>query len=262
MLAGNTALHHAMHYGHEDQVLTLLQHAADPYAVNRQGERAMDVLSREDNHEQDLRNPGELKWSGKQQKLLANLMLPYRYWLAAPVLPAVSSVTLGRVPAIRSDWSYKLKLLENKMRAGVAAAVGGLSKYVARHWHTFFGLHLLTNQNTSPYHVFTQRRLTEVEELYNKQTEGGDNEGDVWLFHMGDPQYELLKSFSELQRAVYLDQTWLAEHLLRNSVVDYISPEGSAEADTGQVLLPSSGPELGASATAGLLRHQVRALSY
>jgi len=42
----------------------------------------------------------------------------------------------------------------------------------------------------------------QVEEFNDKKTEGGDPSGDVFLFHMGTPEFERLKSYTELQRAV------------------------------------------------------------
>jgi len=245
-VAGITALHHAMHYGHEDIVLTLLRHGADPHLVNREGEKAMDVLSRSDNMEEDLKD-GELKWSGKHQKTLNSLMLPYRYWYLTPILPAFTFFG----PYFRPDYSRKLKVWEDHIILTVKASALGLIGYVRRHWHTFFGVHLLNSNNMSPYHRFTQKRLMEVEEFHDKQTIGGDQEGDVWLYDMGDPEYEMLKSFSELQRAVYFGQVWLARQLLHDGYVKGVKAETSAEADTGQVLIPSIGPD-----DRGMLRHQ------
>jgi len=245
-VGGNTALHHAMHYGHEDIVETLLRHGADPHAYNREGLRAMDILSRDENYETNSKN-GKLKWSGKQQRPLNQLMVPYRYWLVAPVFPALT--LFG--PYFRPDYSHKLKVWEDRVIATVKSGALGLVAYVRRHWHTFFGVFLLDSNNMSPYHRFTQKRLMEIEEFNDLQTLGGDFEGDVWLYDMGDPEYELLKSFSELQRAVYLGQVWLADQLLSDGYVRGAEPPNSAEADTAQVLIPSSGAD-----NRGMLRHQ------
>jgi len=100
-VAGNTALHHAMLYGHEDLVETLLRYGADPHAVNRNGERAMDVVSRDDNVEEDLKN-GQLKWTGKQQRvpsLPPSSRLASRHSSAlSPLLFAPPEPPLFRVP--------------------------------------------------------------------------------------------------------------------------------------------------------------------
>lgn len=245
-VAGNTALHHAMLYGHEDLVETLLRYGADPHAVNRNGERAMDVVSRDDNVEEDLKN-GQLKWTGKQQRVLNKLMAPYRYWYLAPVFPALTFCG----PYFRPDYSHKLKALEDRLLRGARGALRGLVRYVKQNWHNFFGLHLLSFNDMSPYHRFTQKRLMEVEEFHDKQTLGGDFEGDVWLYDMGDPEFEMLKSFSELQRAVYFGQAWRADELLRDGYVKSVHPSGSVEADTGQILVPSGGAD-----EKGMLRHQ------
>ena len=97
----------------------------------------------------------------------------------------------------------------------------------------------------------------QVEEFHDKQTLGGDFEGDVWLYDMGTPEYELLKSFSELQRAAYFGQAWRVEELLRDGYVKSVHPEGSVEADTGQILIPSGGGDSEANGEdQPMLRHQ------
>lgn len=80
-----------------------------------------------------------------------------------------------------------------------------------------------------------------MEEFNDKQTPGGDNEGDVFLFHMGDPEYERLKSYSELQRAVYCGETHVVAQLLANRRVVWAQGEDSSEADVSQVVIPSTG---------------------
>ena len=245
-VAANTALHHAMHYGHEDMVVVLLRHGADAHARNREGERAMDVLARHDNFEDDLKD-GEPKWTGKQQKQLNQILAPYRYWYLAPIFPALT--WFG--PYFRPDFSYKLRVLEDRLVATVVGGARALVGYVRRHWHTFFGVMLLDSNNMSPYHRFTQKRLMEVEEFHDKQTFGGDFEGDVWLYDMGEREYEVLKAMSELQRAVYLRQVWRAEELLHDGYVKSVGSAKSVEADTGQVLLPSGGAD-----DRGMLVHQ------
>ena len=174
-------------------------------------------------------------------------MLPYRYWYLAPVLPALS--LWGQY--VRLDYSHKLKVFEQRVVELARNGARQLRKYVKRHWHSFFGVHLLDSNNLSPYHRFTQKRLMEVEEFHDKQTPGGDFEGDVWLYDMGQPEFEMLKSFSELQRAVYFGQAWLVEELLRDGYVKSVCHESSVEADTGQVLVPSGGPD-----DKGMLLHQ------
>lgn len=251
-VAGNTALHHAMHYGHEDMVVELLSYGADARARNREGEMAMDVLSRQDNCEDDLKD-GQSKWTGKQQKQLNRIMAPYRYSFLGPIFPALT--WFG--PYFRPDLSRKLKLLEERAVGFVAGAVSGLARYVRHNWHGFFGVMLLESNDMSPYHRFTQKRLMEVEEFLDKQTFGGDFEGDVWLYDMGDAEYEKLKSFSELQRAVYLRQVWLAEKLLQDGYVKTVCGAKSVEADTGQVLIPSGGPD-----DRGMLVHQGTLVSF
>ena len=245
-VAGNTGLHHAMHYGHEDMVVMLLRYGADPRARNREGEMAMDVLSRQDNFEDDLKD-GQSKWSGKQQAQLNRIMAPYRYTFLGPIFPALT--WFG--PYFRPDLSHKLKLFEERVLRMFVGGARGLVRYLRRHWHTFFGVMLLDSNDMSPYHRFTQKRLMEVEEFNDKQTLGGDFEGDVWLYDMGTAEYERLKSFSELQRAVYLRQVWLAEKLLHDGSVKTIYGKTSVEADTGQVLVPSGGAD-----DRGMLVHQ------
>lgn len=100
----------------------------------------------------------------------------------APILPAI---TFWR-PYLRPDLAQKLKNFEQWVVQTVRGGIRGLGRYIHRHWHTFFGVHLLDSNNMSPYHRFTQKRLLEVEEFHDKQTLGGDFEGDVWLYDMGD----------------------------------------------------------------------------
>jgi len=180
-------------------------------------------------------------------QVLNKLMAPYRYWYLAPVFPALTFCG----PYFRPDYSHKLKALEDRLLRGARGALRGLVRYVKQNWHNFFGLHLLSFNDMSPYHRFTQKRLMEVEEFHDKQTLGGDFEGDVWLYDMGDPEFEMLKSFSELQRAVYFGQAWRADELLRDGYVKSVHPSGSVEADTGQILVPSGGAD-----EKGMLRHQ------
>ena len=71
--------------------------------------------------------------------------------------------------------------------------------------------------------------VSQVEEFNDKKTEGGDPSGDVFLFHMGTPEFERLKSYTELQRAVptysppaavppFEGRNFKDFHLLRTSV--------------------------------------------
>ena len=237
-VAGNTALHHAMHYGHVDQVHALLRFGADPHARNRQGERAMDVMARDGNYEDSLKT-GELVWSGRKQAELNRLVLPYRRWYLSPLLWALDGLPGAGTGLFRPDYSHKLVMAERRMAALVQAGAEGLRGYFRRHWHTWFGRHLMDSTTLSKYHEFTQQRLLEVEEFHDKQTLGGDFEGDVWLFKMGNPEFEMLKSWSELQRAVYFKQAWLVERLLQAGVVEGVGAPETTEADTGQILVPS-----------------------
>jgi hypothetical protein len=85
-------------------------------------------------------------------------MVPYRYWYLAPIFPALTFVG----PYFRPDYSHKLKNMEDRVLASVRAALRGLLSYVKRNWHSFFGLHLLSFNDFSPYHRFVQKRLMEV----------------------------------------------------------------------------------------------------
>ena len=60
--------------------------------------------------------------------------------------------------------------------------------------------------------------VSQVEEFNDKKTEGGDPSGDVFLFHMGTPEFERLKSYTELQRAVPTYSLPAADPLLEDGI--------------------------------------------
>lgn len=72
------------------------------------------------------------------------------------------------------------------------------------------------------------------------QTLGGDHQGDVWLYDMGKKDYERLKTYSELQRAVHSREAWLVERLLKEGGARY-NQIGGLESDLSLTLIPSTG---------------------
>jgi hypothetical protein len=197
------------------------------------------------NHDEDKvsKKTGEPRTTMQWQKDMRFLTWPYQLWWLAPLWPALGGHWM------RPDWQHKLKLIQPLTRLRRAAAA--LHRYLHRHWYSFFGPLLLAHSDMTPYHRFTQKRLLDVEEFHDKQTLGGDHEGDVWLYDMNEKEFEMLKQWSELQRAVYFGQTWLVEQLLRDGKASFVEAADSINADSGSIVIPSGGGE-----DKGMVRYQ------
>jgi ankyrin repeat protein len=241
---GDTPLHHAMHVGVEEGVRALLRRGANVFAVNREGERAHECLAATDNWKVDPMS-GETVFTQRAQRRLDAILRPHKLWWWP-------GFWFG--PYMRTDLGFKLDAAERRAGTWLAGAVRGAASYLRDRWAPFYRP-LLGNTATA-YERFCQRRLLEVEEYHDKQTWGGDNEGDVWLYEMGTPAYERLKSYSELQRAVALRQPEVVEQLLAAGVVPWGTDAAVAvEADLNQVLVPGAGGGLVHSGD-GMLRPQ------
>ena len=224
---GDTALHHAMHLGIERHVITLLEHGADAWAKNKFRERAMDCIALWKNHHR-RKATGEITYTGRQQKKLNAILLPYRYWWW-PVF------WIG--PYRRGDWKRFLLSIDDRVKAWMARSVVGLKYYFQENYHSYFSeLFPQPAWYKNKLTLFTQKRQLELEEYYDrKATVGGDPYGDVWLYDMGTEPYERMKSYSELQRAVVTGQIEIVRQLLQAGVNPWAQQGGFYST----VLIPS-----------------------
>jgi len=241
--SGNSVLHHAVQYSIEGMVLLLLRHGADVYASNRAGEKVYEVNEQMGNWKKDPAT-GQMLWTGKTKTKFDNLFLSYRRWW-------FPFYWFG--PMMRPDITHKVITVEHHLRGWLAAKGKVLQGYFRKNWHTFFRFHLLDEGGRTKFEIFTQRRLYEVEEKISEKTPGGNPTGDIFLFLMGDPEYERLKTYTELQRTVYCGETYLVEQLLQDKRVTWAADPKSPESDISQMVIPSTGGGMVASGN-GMLR--------